>query len=77
MKKSNSLFIGEFKSDRPKSGKIYQSDGSVWEGQFKNDVPFGQAVLTMKDGTTFEGKFDGVTELNGAYTRTRDGKKEH
>lgn len=49
---------GEFKHDKLIKGKITFEDGTVWEGEFKNEKLHGQGKKTMPDGTVEQGIFE-------------------
>ena len=39
------------------TGKLFMTDGSVYEGSFERGKEHGKGVIKEKDGTVFEGEF--------------------
>lgn len=52
------MFLG---NERVWKGKINYADGSCYEGEWGNDGPHGEGVLTWDDGTKFIGRFAGLS----------------
>ena len=56
-------------------GKLYYRDGSVYKGDYKDDVPNGKGVYTYSGGSSYEGEFkNGKREGYGIY-RFPDGQR--
>lgn len=55
-------------------GKCVQLDGTVMEGEWKNDEPNGQVTIVFYNGDKYIGKTKGSKKLNGEGTYyTKDG----
>lgn len=52
------MFLG---NERVWKGKINYADGSYYEGEWGNDGPHGEGILTKNDGTKFIGHFVGLS----------------
>ena len=52
------MFLGD---ERVWKGKITYPDGSLYDGEWDNNGPHGEGVLTQSDGTRFAGRFDGLS----------------
>ena len=68
------VYTGDFKGERGSTaalrhgnGKQVYTNGDVYEGQFKNNKPYGKGTLTKPDGTVEEGVWSG-TRLTGKIT---------
>ncbi len=49
-------------------------DGSVYRGEFKDDLPHGEGVLVSSDGSRYEGEFRfGARDGKGTFTQ-KDGR---
>ena len=72
-------YIGQWNNKNYKlegNGKITFSDGSIYEGEWKNGQMSGQGKLNSKDGKVYEGSFvDG--EKMGKGKLLMKNKKEH
>ena len=54
---SGEIRDGVFDMDDMVSGKIYLTDGSIYEGETRDGIIYGKGTLTRKDGTVYEGEF--------------------
>jgi hypothetical protein len=52
------MFLG---NDRVWKGKINYSNGNYYEGEWGNEGPHGEGVLTSGNGTVFTGRFNGFS----------------
>jgi hypothetical protein len=50
-------------------GKLYYGNGSIYEGEFRNDTPDGHGLLRFNNGAVYEGEFAGG-EANGKGRQT-------
>ena len=67
-------YIGDFLDDKKHGiGKlVLLSDGSIYEGDFKNNVKKGKGKIIYKDGSTYEGDWDyDVKHGDGKLTDTK------
>ena len=57
-------------------GKLYYEDGTVYEGDFKNDMRDGVGIVTHRNGQRYKGEWK-LNRLTGDVTYiTETGKKE-
>jgi len=56
---------GEFHDNTLQKGKVTFSDGTLWEGEFKNEILHGTGIIKFKDGTTSEGEFENGKLVKG------------
>ncbi|HMT03562.1 MAG TPA: hypothetical protein PKD00_09715 [Burkholderiales bacterium] len=53
--------------------KAIYSDGTIYEGEFKNNKKWGKGILTYPDGTTYEGEFEDDKKNGSGQSTYRDG----
>ena len=62
------MFLGD---ERVWKGKITYPDGSLYDGEWDNNGPHGEGVLTQSDGTRFAGRFAIPTTLGSKARGTK------
>lgn len=66
-----------FSWNRTGQGTMYYSDGSVYAGEWKNDMRNGQGTLTWADGNQYEGDFvENEITGYGVYTQSNGNRFE-
>lgn len=63
--KSNIASVEEEGGSRSRSGVISFRGGETYSGEMNEKTPFGFGVLTLRDGSKFDGRFEGTEFVEG------------